>query len=150
MRVAIASSRAAPFMAGSPAGICHGVPPILYERAVGGAPVPDTGRRQGGRMTRGLISAAMASVLFSGVAPAQTENFPTWPVRVVSPFLAGGSVDRVARMVAVKLTDFLGQQVVVENRSGSSGNIGTVVVARAAPDGYTLLVNTIPLVANTF
>jgi len=101
-------------------------------------------------MTRGLISAAMASVLFSGLAPAQTENFPTRPVRVVSPFPAGGSVDLVARMVAVKLTDFLGQQVVVENRSGASGNIGTEVVARAAPDGYTLLVNTIPLVANTF
>jgi tripartite-type tricarboxylate transporter receptor subunit TctC len=101
-------------------------------------------------MKKSLIVAALAAASFSGVAPAQTDNFPTRPVRVISPFPAGGSVDLVARMVAVKLTEVLGQQVVVENRSGASGNIGTEVVARAAPDGYTLLVNTIPFVANMF
>jgi tripartite-type tricarboxylate transporter receptor subunit TctC len=69
---------------------------------------------------------------------------------MISPFPAGGSVDLVARMIAAKLPEFIGQQVVVENRSGASGNIGTEAVARAAPDGYTLLVNTIPFVANAF
>ncbi len=85
-----------------------------------------------------------------GSAWAQTEGYPAKPLRIISPFPAGGSVDLVARMVAVKLTETMGQQVVVENRSGASGNIGTEAVARAAPDGYTLLVNTIPFVANAF
>jgi tripartite-type tricarboxylate transporter receptor subunit TctC len=71
-------------------------------------------------------------------------------VRLVSPFPPGGSVDLVARLVAAKVTENLGQQMVVENRSGASGNIGTEIVARSAPDGYTLLINTIPFVANAF
>jgi tripartite-type tricarboxylate transporter receptor subunit TctC len=78
------------------------------------------------------------------------DGFPSKPIRMISPFPAGGSVDLVARMIAAKLPEFIGQQVVVENRSGASGNIGTEAVARAAPDGYTLLVNTIPFVANAF
>jgi tripartite-type tricarboxylate transporter receptor subunit TctC len=69
---------------------------------------------------------------------------------MVSPFPPGGSVDLVARLVAAKVTENLGQQMVVENRSGASGNIGTEIVARSAPDGYTLLINTIPFVANAF
>jgi len=91
-----------------------------------------------------------------GGALAQTTStgsgqaYPERPVRIISPFPAGGSVDFVARLVAAKVTEFLGQQVVVENRSGASGNIGTEIVARAAPDGYTLLVNTTPLVSNAF
>jgi tripartite-type tricarboxylate transporter receptor subunit TctC len=71
-------------------------------------------------------------------------------VRLVSPFPPGGSVDLVARLVAAKVTENLGQQMLVENRSGASGNIGTEIVARSAPDGYTLLINTIPFVANAF
>jgi tripartite-type tricarboxylate transporter receptor subunit TctC len=120
------------------------------ERAAAGATVPDAGKNGGGEMRKTPIVAALMFASLSGAVSAQTENFPARPVRVISPFPAGGSVDLVARMVAARLTEFLGQQVVVENRSGASGNIGTEVVARAAPDGYTLLVNTIPFVANTF
>ena len=95
------------------------------------------------------ILCSAAACLAAGAAWAQ-DGFPAKPIRMISPFPAGGSVDLVARLIAAKLPEFIGQQVVVENRSGASGNIGTEVVARAAPDGYTLLVNTIPFVANAF
>ena len=81
-------------------------------------------------------------------ALAQTENYPARPIRVIVPFPPGGSVDLIARLVAPRLGENLGQQIVIDNRSGASGIIGTEFVARAAPDGYTLLMNTVPLVAN--
>ncbi len=81
---------------------------------------------------------------------AVAQQYPDRPVRIISPFPAGGSVDLVGRMVAVKLTEVVGQQVIVENRSGASGNIGAEVAMRAPADGYTLLVHTIPFVANSF
>ncbi len=84
------------------------------------------------------------------VSAAVAQDFPAKPLRLISPFPPGGSVDLVARMISARIPEFLGQQVVVENRSGASGNIGTELVARAAPDGYTLLANTIPFVANAF
>jgi tripartite-type tricarboxylate transporter receptor subunit TctC len=86
----------------------------------------------------------------SGDAYAQSENFPAKPVRLIVPFPTGGSVDLVARLVGAKLAQVLGQQVVIDNRSGASGNIGSEMVARAAPDGYTLLINTLPFVTNGF
>jgi tripartite-type tricarboxylate transporter receptor subunit TctC len=97
-----------------------------------------------------LTAFLAAAVLPAGGAWGQVEGYPAKPVRIISPFPPGGSVDLIGRMVALKLTEVVGQQVVVENRSGASGNIGTEVVARAAPDGYTLLVHTIPFVANSF
>lgn len=102
-------------------------------------------------MKRALLSFLCLATAFlaAGTAWGQ-EGYPSRPVRMISPFPAGGSVDLVARMIAARLPEFIGQQVVVENRSGASGNIGTEAVARAAPDGYTLLVNTIPFVANAF
>jgi tripartite-type tricarboxylate transporter receptor subunit TctC len=97
-----------------------------------------------------LMALTIACAAPAGSAWGQADGYPVKPVRVISPFPAGGSVDLVARMIAARLPEFIGQQVVVENRSGASGNIGTELAARAAPDGYTLLINTIPFVANAF
>ena len=80
----------------------------------------------------------------------QAQTYPSRPVRLVVPFPPGGSVDVVARALTPKLSERMGQQVVIENRSGASGIIGTEVVAHAKPDGYTLLINTIPMVTNSY
>jgi tripartite-type tricarboxylate transporter receptor subunit TctC len=74
------------------------------------------------------------------IAPAFSQGaYPAKPIRLICPFAAGGAADLVARVVAQQLSTRLGQQVVVENRTGASGNIGTQQVALAEPDGYTLL-----------
>jgi len=82
--------------------------------------------------------------------PAAAQTYPSKPIRLVSPFPPGGSVGVVGRLVAAKLSESMGQSVVVDNRSGASGVIGTELVMNSAPDGYTLLVNTIPFVSNQF
>ncbi len=94
-----------------------------------------------------MVTVGLLMVI-AGSAAAQ--NYPVKTVRLVAPFPPGGSVDVVGRLLAVKLSENLGQQVLVENRSGASGNIGTEFVAKSAPDGYTLIIQTIPLVANQF
>lgn len=80
---------------------------------------------------------------------AQPAKYPDRPIRLIVPFPPGGSVDVTARLLAPAVSKSLGQQVVVGNRSGASGIIGTAEAARAKPDGYTLLLNTTPLVTNT-
>ncbi len=94
-----------------------------------------------------LITIALAYLQF---AAAQTTAYPAKSVRIIAPFPPGGSVDAVARMLGMELSKSLGQQVIVDNRSGASGNIGSEIAKNAASDGYTLLVNTLPFVTNQF
>src|SRR2546425_6814452 len=78
------------------------------------------------------------------------QSYPAKTIRIISPFPPGGSVDTVARMLAFELAKPLGQQIVVDNRSGASGNIGMELAKNSPPDGYTLVLNTLPLVVNQF
>src|SRR6478672_1545196 len=80
--------------------------------------------------------------------PASAEDYPARPVRIIAGFSAGGGVDIAARLIGQWLTDRLGQSFVTENRAGAGGNIGTETVVNAAPDGYTLLLATVPNAVN--
>ncbi|HEX4928737.1 MAG TPA: tripartite tricarboxylate transporter substrate binding protein [Burkholderiales bacterium] len=95
-------------------------------------------------MLRSLRAALLA--FFSTAALAQ--SYPSQPIKMISPFPPGGSVDITARLIAEPMGAALGGRIVVENRSGASGNIGMEAAARANADGYTLVLNTIPLVTN--
>jgi tripartite-type tricarboxylate transporter receptor subunit TctC len=82
---------------------------------------------------------AVVCLLFAAVAGAAAADYPARTINLVVPYPPGGGVDAMARVVAAKLTDALKQQVIVENRGGGGGTVGTRYVARAEPDGYTLL-----------
>src|SRR5690348_5835658 len=95
--------------------------------------------------TRRTVLAAIGAGIGSlAVAPrrAAAETYPSKPIALLVPWAAGGSTDILARIIGQQLFASMGQPVVIENRTGASGNIGTAAVARAAPDGYTLLFNT--------
>ena len=91
-------------------------------------------------MNRLTLCAALATALcFGGLAGAQT--YPAGPVRIVVPFPAGGGVDTAGRLIGQKLAEALGKPVVIDNRAGANGMIGSEIVARSPKDGYTLMVN---------
>ena len=99
-------------------------------------------------MTAVLQLLLAALLLLGGVSAAQAEGYPVRPVRVVVGFPPGGPTDVIARMVAQKLSDALGQQFFVENIGGAGGNIASGQVARTAPDGYTIMVISTGFVVN--
>ncbi|MES2564508.1 MAG: tripartite tricarboxylate transporter substrate binding protein [Pseudomonadota bacterium] len=91
-----------------------------------------------------LKTAAVAAIAFFGAAPvAQAQDkYPSKPIRLIVAFPAGGSTDIIARLVGQRLSERLGQQVIIDNRGGAGGTLGTEIAARANPDGYTLTMGT--------
>src|SRR5262245_47945201 len=89
-------------------------------------------------LTRRIALGGLAAATLPGSVFAQA-NYPDKPIRMVIAFAPGGPTDIVGRMMAPRLSEILGQQIVVENKPGATGNIGTAMVADAKPDGYTIL-----------
>ncbi len=91
-------------------------------------------------MNKRFFFAAFATALTSHLAPAWAQaEYPSKPIKIVVPFPAGGTSDVLARLISQKMTESWGQPVVVENKPGSSGNLGADAVAKSTPDGYTLV-----------
>src|SRR5688572_33115752 len=88
---------------------------------------------------RRFTSTLLAAFLSVLAVPAAAQGYPARPIRFVVPFAPGGGNDITARIVAEGLTHVLGKQVIVDNRGGAASIVGTEIVAKAAPDGYTLL-----------
>jgi len=100
-----------------------------------------------------LQAVTFATLIVTGIAVAAAagvtaQNFPTKPVRMIVPFTAGSATDLLARRIAQKMSDNWNQQVVVDNRGGGGGTLGASIVAKATPDGYTLLVHSIAFAMN--
>jgi len=94
---------------------------------------------------RQAIAVMIGAAVLPITAPAsgQAQNYPDKPIRIVSPFPVGGIADTFSREIGKKLTDVWGQPVIIDNRTGAGGNIGADIVAKAAPDGYTLVIGNI-------
>ena len=90
-------------------------------------------------VTRSILCVFIALCSYT---PAQAQNYPLKPVRIVLPYPAGGSSDAIVRAISQKLSAALGQPIVIDNRAGAGGSVGTENVARSQPDGYTLLIGT--------
>ena len=84
-------------------------------------------------------AAALAALIASSALPVHAQQYPSKPIRMIVPFAPGGNTDIIARVFAPKMGEVIGQQIVIENRGGAGSTIGTEAAARAAPDGYTLL-----------
>jgi tripartite-type tricarboxylate transporter receptor subunit TctC len=92
---------------------------------------------------RGALALATGLAFMAALPAGAQSNWPTRPVRIVVPFAAGGTTDILARAIAPELSRAFGQQFIVDNRAGAGGNVGAEIVARSAPDGYTLLMGTV-------
>jgi len=100
------------------------------------------------RITRRTVLGIAAAGLWAGPSVAWAQAWPSRPVTMIMPFAAGGGTDLLARALAQDLSETLGQQFVVDNRTGAGGNIGAAAVAKATPDGYTILFGTPGPLAN--
>ena len=95
------------------------------------------------RMTRRKLLIAAASAPLAALLPARAQAYPSKPIRIIVPFPAGGTTDIVARLVGQRMGEVMGQPIIVENRGGAGGSLGADAVAKAAPDGYTILMHNI-------
>ena len=94
-----------------------------------------------------LLSACMLAALSASAGAGEAQSYPSRPVRMIVPFAPGGASDFVARIIQPRMTELLGEQVVVDNRAGAGGNIGVEVAARATPDGYNILLGNVGTMA---
>lgn len=99
-------------------------------------------------MRHRVLASVFACMTLAMAAAAEAQGYPAKPVRLISPFPPGGGSDVVGRILAPKLAEAMGQQFLVENRTGAAGNVGAAFVAASAPDGYTLLVANNTVVTN--
>ena len=95
-----------------------------------------------------LLKTCLAALAITLAATVGAQSYPSKPVRVIVPYPPGGTVDVVARVLAQRMSEQMGQQFVVENRAGANGTVGSDLVAKSAADGYTLLVQASIFVAN--
>jgi tripartite-type tricarboxylate transporter receptor subunit TctC len=86
-----------------------------------------------------LLAMALLIAACLTASPALAQSYPTRPIRILVPFAAGGAVDTLARLIGAKLSEGIGQSVIIENRAGAGGNLAADVLAKSAPDGYTIL-----------
>ena len=93
-------------------------------------------------MKRLIVALTALTFGLAALGPAGAQGYPTKPIRVIVPFAAGGAVDVLARLVSAKMSDSIGQPVIIENRAGAAGNVAADAVAKSPPDGYTILQNT--------
>ena len=95
-----------------------------------------------------MLRSLFCAITFLFALQAAAQPYPNQPIRLIAPFPPGGSVDIMARLISEPLAQQLNGKIVIDNRTGASGNIGMEAAARAKPDGYTLVLNTIPLATN--
>jgi tripartite-type tricarboxylate transporter receptor subunit TctC len=120
----------------------------MQTSATMGAATAGRGRPAWPRAAGRLLVGAIAALAAHGVC-AQAAAWPDKPVRIIIPFAPGGPPDTIARLLSPKLTEILGQPMVIENRTGAGGNIGTVAVAKSPADGYTVLITSSAYAVNT-